>query len=51
MMLSAYTAIIESIKDSSDTGKGIVVIAVIAVASICAIKEILSSGQKSSETT
>lgn len=43
-MFDTYKAIIiEVVKDSSDTGKGVIAIGLIAIVSIAAIKEILAA--------
>lgn len=51
-MIDRYKAIIETMKDSSDAGKGVIVIGLIAVASISAIKNIiLKPNEHSQEIT
>ncbi len=51
MILSFYKEVIELIKDSSDTGKGIVVIGFMTLAGGCLIRDILKNSNEQSDET
>lgn len=50
-MIYQYKEVIETIKDLSDVGKGVVIIGLIATVSILSIKDMLKPSAKAEQTT